>query len=315
MPDEVRAGWRPGDDREPGGARPLTLAECREAGPAFARLAALAANAAGVDPAALVVRTLLHLPRVASASGEVSADQVARELRRSARLLRRDTAAARGLVPDAKHELRDLVYAENADARAAERIISSLHYLRSAREGSQYHALLDPDSGLPVTICSVSPFEWKRLGNQIQEHFGFQRDRMWDVSRVYSCDVAPPNAISYLLARVRHSLARAGRDADLLVTAVDPNLGFTGASYRAANWQHWLTVRPRPYLYHSGQYATPRQLRRRFGTSSLTELRARFPGERFEQSRARLLDSLIFCCQVGGETAVIPAGSRRRLHR
>ena len=44
--------------------------------------------------------------------------------------------------------------------------------------------------------------------------------------------------------------------ADLLVTAVDPNLGFTGCSYRAANWQQWMTVKARPYLYENGRYVS-----------------------------------------------------------
>jgi hypothetical protein len=135
------------------------------------------------------------------------------------------------------------------------------------------------------------------------------------VSRVYSCDAAPPNAISFLLARVRSALRRSGHDIGLLITAVDPNLGFAGSSYRAANWQQWLTVQPRPYLYHERRYATPRQLRHRFGTSNLTELQARNPGQRFEQSRARLLDSLIFCCRLSGETQDVSPQSQHRLHR
>ena len=109
-------------------------------------------------------------------------------------------------------------------------------------------------------------------------------------------------------------LRRSMPSVDLLVTAVDLNLGFTGSSYRAANWQQWMTVKARPYLYDNGRYVTPRQLRERFGTSSLIELQAKYPG-RFEQSRVRLLDSMIYCCSVNGETKVVPAQERRRLHR
>ena len=102
--------------------------------------------------------------------------------------------------------------------------------------------------------------------------------------------------------------------ADLLVTAVDPNLGFTGCSYRAANWQQWMTVKARPYFYENGCYVSPRQLRERYGTASLIELKAKFP-ERFQQSRVRLLDSMIYCCSLNGETRVVLAQERRRLHR
>ncbi len=131
---------------------------------------------------------------------------------------------------------------------------------------------------------------------------------------MYSVDSAPPNAISSLLSRVRTYLRRNMPSADLLVTAVDPNLGFTGSSYRAANWQQWMTVKARPYLYEDGHYVSPRQLRERYGTASLVELQAKYPG-RFQQSKVRLLDSMIYCCSVNGETKVVPAQERRRLHR
>ena len=141
-----------------------------------------------------------------------------------------------------------------------------------------------------------------------------RQNAVWDVSRVYSVDRAPRNAISYLLSRVRSYLRRNMPSIDLLVTAVDPNLGFTGSSYRAANWQQWMTVRARPYLYDNGRYVTPRQLREKFGTSSLIELQANYPG-RFQQSRVRLLDPMIYCCNVNGETRLSSAQHRRRLNR
>ncbi len=115
---------------------------------------------------------------------------------------------------------------------------------------------------------------------------------------------------------MRASLAKQGA-ADLLTTAVDPNLGFTGASYRAANWQRWISVQPRPYLYLDYRYVSPRQLRERFGTANLTELRAAFPGHRFDASRARLRDSLIFGCHVSQPRDLPPLREfpTRPLHR
>jgi hypothetical protein len=305
------ASRKPRAAGRPGG---LLLSDCRAPESLFAKLAGRAAGKASVDPRALGVRTLLHLPRVATPDGKVTTGQVERELSRSARLLRRDDAAVRHLAPSRKAALHELIFAENLDVDTASTLFSCLHYLKSARAESRNFALVDPADGHPVTICSVSPFEWKRIGNQIHAQFGVPHDRIWDVSRVYSWDAAPPNAISYLLSRVRISLGR-GKDIDLLTTVVDPNLGFTGSSYRAANWQRWLTVQPRPYLYYDRQYASPRQLRQRFGTSSLPELRLRHPGHCFEQSRVRLLDSLIFCSRINGETETISLDSQRPLRR
>jgi hypothetical protein len=109
---------------------------------------------------------------------------------------------------------------------------------------------------------------------------------------------------------VRHNMP----SVELLVTAIDPNLGFTGCSYRAANWQQWMTVKARPYLYENRRYITPRQLRERFGTANLGKLQFKHPGI-FEKSKVSLLDSMIYCNRVNGATEVVPAEYRPRLHR
>jgi hypothetical protein len=293
----------------------LHLDDCRSFSPAssFGALVREAACRADVEPRALAVRVLLHLPRVASHEGWVTRSQAQRELRINAERLRCDVRAARSHVPIDSFSLRELAF-EKIDSSRALPLLESLHYLRSARQGSLYFALVDPINRLPVSLCSVSPLEWKRVSSQISAQFAVPREGIWDVSRVYSVDSAPPHAISSLLSRVRTHLRRNIPSADLLITTVDANLGFTGGSYRAANWQQWMTVKARPYLYENCVHVTPRQLRERFGTSSLVELQAKYP-RRFQSSRVRLLDSMIYCCSVNGETKVVPARERRRLHR
>jgi hypothetical protein len=234
-------------------------------------------------------------------------------VRINAERLHGDAREASGHVPIGPFLLSDLSF-EVIDAACASIVFTSLHYLRSARAGSLNFALVDPISRLPVSLCSVSRLEWKCVRNHISSQFTIPAERIWEISRVYSIDRAPANTISYLLAKVRAHLRRDTVTADLLVTSVDPNLGFTGSSYRAANWQQWMTVKARPYLYERGRYITPRQLRERYGTSNPAELQTQYPG-RFEQSRARLLDSLIYCCAVRGETAVVSALNQRRVHR
>jgi hypothetical protein len=293
----------------------LHLDECRSFSPesSFGALVSEVAGRAGVGPRALAVRALLHLPRVASFEGWVSRWQVRRELRISAERLRRDLRAARGCVPLQHFALRDLAFEEVEPSRALP-VLTLLHYLRSARPDSRHFALVDPVHRLPVTLCSLSALQWACVGNQIRSQFATPTERIWEVSRVYSIDNAPRNAISFLLSKVRRYLRRSAPPIDLLVTAVDLNLGFTGISYRAANWQHWMTVKARPYFYDDGRFVTPRQLRERFGSSSLIELQAKYPG-RFQQSRVRLLDSMIFCSSLNGGTEVVAAQHRRRLHR
>lgn len=290
----------------------LSLDDCRRPDSLFSELVRDAARN-GLEPRALTVRTLLQMPRVARPDGSVSRRQVLTELRRSADDLRADHAMIRRLVPTNRFPLQDLRFVEY-DAVEAAAIFSNLHYLRSARDDSRNFALVDPVYGLPVSLCSVSPMEWMRVGRQIQSQFGTPIERIWDLSRVYSFDVAPANGISYLLAKVRNVIRTELPDVDLLTTAVDPNLGFTGSSYLAANWQRWMSVQARPYLYVDRRYASPRQLRQRFGTANLTELQVKH-GVRVEQSRAKLLDSMIFCCRLRGETEFIAPHEQGLLKR
>jgi hypothetical protein len=294
----------------------ITLEECRHDSPLFISPLVAAAGAGGVDQRDLRVRTLLHLPRVARPGGYVTTRQIEQELAHAARQLARDAAAARSAVPQKKFPLGELCFTDAVDASKAGMIFGYLHYLRYDRPGSEYYALLDPVEGMPVTICAVVPLEWKRIATWVRGQFGVPPDRVLDVARVFSCPTAPANAVSYLLARVRASLAREGR-ADLLTTVVDPNLGFTGASYRAANWQRWIAIQPRPYLYLDRRYVTPRQLRERFGSSNLVELRAANPRHRFEASRTRLGDSLLFGCHVSAARDLPPLREfpTRALHR
>ncbi len=275
-----------------------------------------AAGLGRVDQRDLRVRALLQLPRVATATGLVTNGQIERELQHSVRQLAKDAIAARPVVPREKFALHELRFTDSVDAATAGKIFGHLHYLRNVRPGSEYFALLDPVQGLPVTICAVAPLEWKRVASWVRSQFGVAPGRVLDVARVFSSSTAPPNAVSYLLARVRANLAAKDR-ADLLTTAVDPNLGFTGASYRAANWQRWIVIQPRPYLYLDRRYVSPRQLREQFGTSNLAELRAGFPGHRFEASRMRLRDSLIFGCHVSAARNLPPLREfpTRPLHR
>ncbi len=298
----------------PAGIGDFQLTECLARNVRFNNLVTDHAHGMNIDQRALAVRTLLHLPRVATRSGRITYPQIIHELRRAATELRDDARAVDHLVPVEKFSLDELIFARMSTAQSNE-LLSRLHYLRSARPGSFSFALLDPIERRPVTLCSVSPLQWRRVGSHVHALSGISLDRVWDVSRVYSSNVAPSNAISFLLSRVRNTLRRHGIDVGLLTTAVDRNLGFTGASYRAANWHQWMTVQPRPYLYHDRKYVSPRQLRQRFGTSSLTELQIRFPDQRFEQSRVRLLDSMIFCSRITGETEAIPAHQQMRLHR
>jgi hypothetical protein len=293
----------------------LHLNDCRRFSLAssFGALVDETARRVGVEPRALAVRALLHLPRVATSEGVVVRWHAQREVRISAEALCSDTRAASKHLPIEGFRLRDLVF-EQIDPSRAVPVLALLHYLRGARPGSRFFALVDPVQRLPVSLCSMSPLQWRCVESHIYRQFAIPPDRVWEISRLYSIDSAPPNSISFLLSKVRTYVRRYVSSADLLITAVDPNLGFSGCSYRAANWQQWMTVKARPYLYENGCYVSPRQLREKYGSANLGKLQAKHPGI-FQKSTMRLLDSMIYCCSVNGGTLAVPVQGRRRLNR
>jgi hypothetical protein len=307
-PETLLPGGRVGPVSRP------SLEDCRRNSPEFADLLANAASEYEVPSRALSVRTLLHLPRLTRSDGTVSRRSVETELHRHAVRLREDQRSVGELIPRNRFDLSDLRFVRLTNS-VADPIFGRLHYLRNARAGSVNFALVEPLSRRPVTLCSVSPLEWMRVARQLQAQFDVPLGSAWDVSRVYSFDVAPANAISYLLGKLRSAIRQELPSVRVLTTAVDPNLGFTGSSYRSANWQQWMSITARPYLYVDGLYASPRQLRNRFGGANLAQLSADNRAHRFEQSRFRLLDSVIFCSRVRGETEQVAAGEYRLLRR
>jgi hypothetical protein len=265
----------------------------------------------GVGPRALMVRTRLHLPRLTRSLDRANDHRVRRAIRLCASRLGDETRRAAAHVPVGPFALCDLRF-EQIEEERARPLLLNLHYLRTVHPGSLYFGLVEPVGGLPIALCSLSTIEWPRLVGGLSRFFGLRSEEVWDVSRMYSLDDAPANSISFLLARVRNWVRVNRPDVTTFTTVVDPNLGFTGSSYRAANWQQWMTIQARPYLYDNGWFVTPRQLRDRYRTSNFEELK-RLSARRFEKSRMPLSDSLLFGCRLDGVTTVptvIP-----RLHR
>jgi hypothetical protein len=265
-----------------------------------------------VPSSALMVRSCQQLPRVAQ-FGRLEQRRAEQEIRRCARWLCEDLAEASDHVPKGPFVLSELRFAEIDEAQATP-LLNRLHYLRTTRSDSTHFALVDPVSRLPVALCSLSGLQWPRLVQKFEGRFGVAPAEILDISRVFAVDTAPANSISTLLSRVRTWVRHHRRDVTLLSTVVDPNLGFTGSSYRAANWQRWMTIRARPYVYYRGRFMTTRQLREQFGTSNFGELKLRNP-RAFEKSRLPLEDSLLFCCRIRGATESIPPSQVARLHR
>src|SRR5207253_687620 len=103
---------------------------------------------------------------------------------------------------------------------------------------------------------AVSPVDVSHLETLVSSR-GVASSAASVVSRVFAFDLAPRNTLSFLLAAVQREERHFGVT-DLL-TYVNPNMGFTGTSYYAANWA-LAAEAPHKYYYLDDRYITLREL-------------------------------------------------------
>lgn len=206
----------------------------------------------------MLLQSLLHLPRIAACDGTVDADEAIAEIKRLRALRAGELAPLRMLAqpPTIAPKLHDLEI-DVIDAADAEPILGNFHYLRSFRSdsvtvGATYE-------GRVVTLCSISPLDLPLVAKRLPVDGPAE---VAVVSRVFAFDWAPRNVVSYLFARMEKARVVRGNNVRLLMTYLNPNLGFSGASYRAANWVPLGREVGTRYAYLNARYITDRQVAR-----------------------------------------------------
>jgi hypothetical protein len=228
----------------------------------------------------LLLQALLHLPRIARPDGTVEIVEARDEIERLRAIRAEELAPLRGLAqaPEVLPKLSDLeVRLLGRDVVAP--VLSHFHYLRSLREDGVTVGVLY--TGRIVALCTVSPLDLPVIAAKLP----VLPAEGAVVSRVFVFDWAPRNIVSYLLARTETCRFVADEDVRMLLTYVNPNMGFTGASYRAANWLPLGLETGTRYAYLDGRYITERQLQ---------TLPPRMRG-RVEYSRMPLRPLVLFC--------------------
>lgn len=243
-----------------------------------------AAETTGRPTRAFELHALLHLPAIASQDGTINrADAIDLLMRLS------DDLPCSSDWPVAPHgDLGDMAVA-HVDGEVASEVMSRFHYLRSPRDDGRHYGLF-ASGGELVALGVTSPCDVPFLRQLL-------KDRTEDcesirvLSRVYCFPGAPRNAVSSLLARLaKQERLRGVRD---LLTYVDPNMGFSGASYKASGWSELGQEVGTTYRYVNGRYITGRELARRFGHSLLQD-QARWSAMRLTTSRMELRPLLVF---------------------
>lgn len=220
----------------------------------------------------LLRQLLLHLRRFDDA--DLTRAQVERERDRLAeRLVRRLDDLPAGLRgPAAPAELRRATL-RPVDASVSTLIHHAYHYLGSAREDG-LHLGLRPDdasSARPLSAVTLSPFDLSHLEAALPN--GVRPEQVLVLSRLFAFDGAPRHTASFTLGRVFSWLREHRPHVRLLLTYLNPGLGFRGAVYRATNWTLFGREAKGRYLYLDSDYLTDRRAIRQFGTADLQRLR------------------------------------------
>jgi hypothetical protein len=203
----------------------------------------------------LLLQALLHLPRIADPDGTIESTIARGEIERLRASRRAELAPLRSLArpPTPRPRLDDLEV-RLLDPSAVAPVLGHFHYLRSFREdGVSVGAL---HQGRIVAVCTVSPLDLPSVAQSLP----VAATKAAVISRMFAFDWAPRNTISYLLARTEDCRPAVHEDVRMLVTYVNPNLGFSGASYKAANWLPLGLEIGTRYAYRNARYVTDRQL-------------------------------------------------------
>ncbi len=237
-----------------------------------------------LNPLELRVYSLLYIPRIAKDLQNFESPLITQEIERIASELKKRKELYKSWFekPIVSPILKRSVFREITDSQA-KLVLENFHYLRSYRYESQHFGLLWEDQGQSrlMAMATLSPFDLRHLEPLIVGKA--EPSEVTVLSRVFAFDWAPRNTISYLLSRLIRHLRSTSPQTRLLLTYLNPNLGFTGASYRASNWILLAYESGTRYCYLDGTYITDRELCRKFGTSDKNVLAQRL-GRRFDVS-------------------------------
>lgn len=237
----------------------------------------------------LHLQALLQLPRLSDQGGMVALGAVEELLTELAREL---PAKAEWFVREAGCSPRLLEF-HRVESSKARDVMQKFHYLRSPRTDGRAYGL-STKAGQLVALCVSSPLDVDRLRELLASQ-GRSTELARVVSRVFAFEGAPNNSISYMLSRAAREEQCMG--VGDLVTYVNPNMGFTGSSYRASGWELLGNEPGTTYRYVDGRYTTDRELAARFRRHDDRGYH-RLLGHRFAVSAMPLEPLLVFHAKV-----------------
>lgn len=134
-----------------------------------------------------------------------------------------------------------------------------LHYLHCRRSDTVQHWGLYLDGAVtPIAYLAFSVCDRPYVVNAlVRAGLPARMTRVVVLTRAFALQPSPRNSMSFLMARAIAECSRLVSH-DLVVTALNPMLGFDGATFRSVGFRPFATV-PKAYLYdRDGLYCTRR---------------------------------------------------------
>ena len=177
----------------------------------------------------------------------------------------------------------------NVDSTTAEVIHRAYHYLGSYRGDGIHLGLYDESSqgnGRLLLIATLSQCDLLHFKDSFPPDITTTNEVLV-LSRLFAFDWCPRNTVSYGLGRVFSWMRERHPQVKLLISYLDPNIGFLGSVYKATNWVRFGREHKQRYLYLDSNYVTDRSMIDAYGTADLKKLRPELGG-RVTSSRLSL---------------------------
>lgn len=240
-------------------------------------------------------RLLLHLPRLPMAE-EAATNTIAAEAERISEQVLKTAGLGMRRV-DRRATIEDVRFGVVEDALAVS-VLSRYHYLQNARPEARAFGLFRTRDTTELSLLAVatfSPLDAATLVATLPEYLPANQVLM--LSRLFAFSDAPENALSYLIGRCIRELRRSMRSFRLLFTYLDPNIGYSGAAYRAMGAYLYGAEAHAPFLYLDGNHVTIRQMVNAYGTATLQHLHAVL-GNRIATSQCELAPLEIYAMRL-----------------
>lgn len=244
----------------------------------------------GVDTRDLLMRVKMHVPRFSDDEMRKEA-LITNEIKRLARQISESREGLECLFDLPCLDRLDAynLKLEEIDESLARTISEKFHYIGSFRQRTKHLGLnLYTELGKKrlMGMISLSPFDLHHCLSELPPEV--TADTVLVLSRVFAFAWTPRNTVSYMIGRGFKWIMRNLPHIRMLVTYLNPNVGFTGTTYEATNWVLFGLETNTRYLYLDGNYVTDRFLQETCGSCAISELK-RILGNRISVSIQPLL--------------------------